>query len=77
MAAAKGPIYKSKNILCDGELADQLAEAVSRLVKEMESSVPIKRGQCEIGFGVSKTKRGIAADSVISIARAIKSLRGW
>jgi hypothetical protein len=30
-----------------------------------------------VGFGVDKTQRGIAADAVISIAKAIKALKGW
>ena len=44
----------------------------------MRDSVPITKGTTYVvGYGVNKAKRGIAADAVISIARAIKSLRGW
>ena len=77
--AARASIHKEDDSLLDSdkELVSQLQNAMLTLIDEMRSSIPIKKGQCTIGYGVSKAKRGIAADSVISIARAIKALKGW
>lgn len=75
--AAKDKIYREDDYLANSDLADQLREAVSHLIEEMKTSIPINKSLVGLGFGVSKTKRSIAADSVISITRAIKSLKGW
>ncbi len=77
MAAAKGPVYKEKDVIINTELLSQLTDAVSVLEDAMKATIPIYLGTSESGFGVSKTQRGIAADTVISIARAIKGLKGW
>lgn len=77
MAAAKAQIFKEKGLVGNTELLGQLNAAVEELAIQMEATIPINRGRTEVGFGVSKTQRGIAADSVISIARAIKALKGW
>ena len=77
MAKTKGTIYKEENTISQPELLNQLMDAVRELEEKMKATVPIKRGQLRIGFGVSKTQRGIAADAVISIAKAIKSANGW
>lgn len=81
MAKSYGPTYKEENILCDTELLQQLDIAFAVLREKMKATLPIKkntlRGSTVIGFGVDKTQRGIAADSVISIAKAIKALKGW
>jgi len=55
----------------------QLDDAVAVLKAKMRASIPIKRGGHRVGYGVCKAQRGIAADQIISIARAIKSLKGW
>ncbi|MCK5613407.1 hypothetical protein KAR91_66670 [Candidatus Pacearchaeota archaeon] len=73
------PIYKKKDIIAEHErkLLDQLSDAVADLEINMQTSVPITKGTCQIGFGVRKLQRSIAADRVISIAKAIKALKGW
>lgn len=78
--AVKGPIYREKGVICDPELLKQLNDAFVELETHMKSSIPIKgnmSGSTTVGFGVDKTQRGIAADTVISIAKAIKALKGW
>ena len=75
--ANKGPIYREKNVVADKELLVQLYDAVRYLEEKMEATLPIQRGGSLSGYGVSKAQRGIAADSVISIAKAIKALKGW
>jgi hypothetical protein len=77
MATAKGPIFQLKGSIGNPELLDQLQEAVEELAIRMKATVPIKKGQVEVGFGVDKTQRNIAADAVISIVKAIKSVKGW
>ena len=81
MAAAKAPVYTEKDFVCDSDLLKQLYEAVAELEEKMKATLPIKKGNSSgsrtIGFGVNKAQKGIAADSVISVARAIKSLKGW
>jgi len=73
---AKAPIYK-EGCVEHPELLQQLRDAVEELELQMQASVPIKKEHRIVGFGVSKTKRGIAIDAIISIAKAIKSQRGW
>jgi len=77
--AARANIYKENDYLSESdiEFVNQLENAVFELINQMRSSIPIIKGQCKIGYGVSKAKRGIAADSVISITKAIKALKGW
>ncbi len=81
MAAHKATIHKLEGLIDKPELLDQLRDAVAELEVKMKASIPINRntvtGSQTVGYGVSKAQRGIAADSVISIARAIKALRGW
>lgn len=75
--ATKANIYTEKNSVRDSELLAKLREAIDELEYQMRATVPISKANCRIGWGVSKAKRGIAADAVISIARAIKALKGW
>ena len=75
--AAKAPVYREKKIVCDPELLKQLHDAVFELEEKMKATIPISKGNSPSGFGVSKVQKGIAADSVISVVRAIKSLKGW
>lgn len=79
--ATKAPVYKEKNTVCNTELLKQLYDAVAELEENMKATLPIRKGNMSgsrtIGFGVNKAQKGIAADSVISIARAIKSLKSW
>lgn len=76
--ANKGPIYQEEDIVANNELLDQLREAVQQLGEKMKAAAPIYKGTTHvIGYGVNKSQRGIAADAVISIARAIKALKGW
>jgi|GEM_PF-4693745 len=77
MAAAKAPIFKEEGIVGNPELLDQLNAAVEELATQMKATVPIKKGATRIGFGVNKLQRNLAADTVIAVARAIKSLKGW
>jgi len=72
----KAPIYKEKNFMANKDLFTQLKEAVDNLEHTMQASEPIYRTSI-VGYGVSKAKRAIAADAVISIARQIKGLKGW
>jgi len=74
---SKAPIYKEENVSEYPELFQQLVDAVEELGLQMKATVPIKRAHRTVGFGVSKTKRGIAVDAIISIAKAIKSQKGW
>lgn len=78
---AKGPIYKEEGVISNPELLDQLNVAFVELESKMKALIPIKKGNysgsCIVGYGVNKAQRGIAADAVISIAKAIKSLKGW
>lgn len=73
----KASIYKEEEVLCNSELLTQLKNAVTELEEKMKASILISKGRCKVGFGVSKAQRGIAADAVISVARAIKNLKGW
>ena len=77
--AAKAKIYPEKNYPADAALITQLREAVERLEEESRAVKPIQRGRAgsTMGYGVNKSQRSIAADSVISIAKAIKSIGGW
>lgn len=79
--SSKGEIYLDEGHVGGQSFLRQLHEAVNELEHKMKASVPIKKGNFSgsrvIGYGVSKAQRGIAADSVISIARAIKALKGW
>ncbi len=75
--ANKGPIYKKKGIVANSELLAQLQAAVNELEARMVTNIQIHKGIHEAGWGVSKAQRGIAADAVISIVRAIKGLKGW
>jgi hypothetical protein len=78
--AFKGPLYEEKDFIANGDTAmlDQLKNAVAELETRMRTSKPISGYRIKPGlFGVDKAQRGIAADSVISIARAIKALKGW
>jgi len=77
LARNKAPIYREENVVCNPVLIRQLYDAAERLEEAMKATVPISRGTTKMGFGVSKTQKDIAADAVISIARAIKSLKGW
>ncbi len=77
MAKAKGPIYSEKNTVGNKELLDQLKQAVLILEERMKATAPINKGGCPIGFGVDKANRGIAVDAVVSIAKTIKSQKGW
>lgn len=77
MAAARGLMYNEKGTLENPELLKQLNDAFIDLETAMRASIPIKRRDTIKGYGVNKTQRGIAADAVISIARAIKGLKGW
>ena len=77
MARANGPIYTKENTIGDFDLLKQLQEAIIVLEETMKADISITKGPTRVGYGVNKAKRGIAADAVISIARAIKSLKGW
>lgn len=81
MATKKIPVYQEKDAVCNPVLIKQLYEAVGCLEEAMRATIPITRsnssGAVSIGFGTSKTQKDIAVDTVISIARAIKSLKGW
>ncbi len=77
MAKAKGPIYKEENVISDPILLGQLSEAFLELEEKMKAVVSITKYGDRVGWGVNKAQRGLAADRVISIARAIKSLKGW
>lgn len=75
--AAKSAIYPEEDQIGNSELLKQLKEAVLELEYRMMAKTPIHKGRTRVGWGVSKTHRSIAADGVISIAKAIKSLKGW
>lgn len=77
MASRKGPVYKEEDVLCNISLLNDLKYAVECLEEKMKAVAPIMKSDRRIGWGVSKTHRSIAADHVISIAKAIKSLKGW
>lgn len=77
---ARAPIYdKEKGFISDNDLdlLHRLDDAFVELRERMMATKQIYKGRAKIGFGVDKAQRGIAADSVISIARAIKALKGW
>lgn len=73
----KASIYQIKGAIDKPELLDQLRQAMEELEIRMKATIPIFKGGSKFGFGVSKVQREIAADSVISIAKAIKALKGW
>jgi len=75
--AAKAKIYTEINYPADAALINQLREAVERLAESSKAVVPISKSRSVIGYGVNKSQRSIESDSVISIAKAIKSLGGW
>lgn len=74
---AKAAIYSVENCACDSELLTQLKDAVIGLEEKMKASAPITKAGSRVGWGVNKAQRSIAADSIISIARSIKALKGW
>lgn len=73
----KPVFYKEEGLLVNKDLLEQLKAAVAMLEEKMKTIIPIQRGGTRVGFGVSKSDKMIAADNVISIARAIRSLPGW
>lgn len=75
--SAKAPIYSEKDQADNAELLSQLREAVDELERKMRAATTISRGGHQVGWGVNKAQRSIAADSVISITKAIKVLKGW
>ena len=75
--AAKARIYVEENHPADADLINQLREAIEHLEYVSRATKPIFRGDSQVGYGVDKSQRGIAADSIISIIRAIKSKGGW
>ena len=75
--ANKGPIYREKGTATNCDLLKQLYAAVAILEENMYADSEIYNGVHTAGWGVKKLNRSIAADSVISIARAIKALKGW
>ena len=77
MAKLKAPIFRTEGFIDNSELLDQLRMAVTELKLKMQATISITNGGREVGFGVSKAQRGIAADAVISIAKAIKNSKGW
>ena len=75
--ATKAKIFSEINYPADAALINQLRDAVERLAESSKAVVPISKARCVIGYGVNKSQRGIEADSVISITKAIKSIGGW
>ncbi len=75
--AQKASIYTERGAICNTDLLVQLEDTVLNLRSKMEASTPIFKNEQQIGFGVSKAQRGIAADAVISVVKAIKTLKGW
>lgn len=75
--AKKAPIYREEGIIGNKELLDQLKIAIDQLEIKMKASTVIYKGTQSIGFGVNKLQRNLAADTVIVVAKAIKSLKGW
>lgn len=75
--AMKAPIYTDEKQVGEAILLNQLKEAVIELEDKMRATILISNGGRGVGWGVKKIHRSIAADSVMSIARAIKSLKGW
>ena len=75
--AAKAKIYTEEEHTADADLIKQLREAVERLEYESRATKPIYKHKTVVGYGVDKAQRSIAADSVISITKAIKSKGGW
>lgn len=75
--APKGKIYIEKDVIANPELLTQLQDAVVQLGEKMKAAQPIMKAHARVGWGVDKAQRGIAADAVVSIAKAIKSLKGW
>ena len=75
--ARKAKIYSDVNYPADAALINQLREAVERLAESSKAVVPISKARCVVGYGVDKSQRSIESDSVISIAKAIKSIGGW
>jgi hypothetical protein len=70
---AKASIYSEDGAICNSDLLRQLNEAILELEDKMKASIPIFKGTLTVGFGVNKIQRGIA----ISVAKAIKALKGW
>jgi len=77
MATRVAPIYKEKDTLVESGLLDQLQEAVCILGNKLVADKTIMRNGHTVGYGIDKTQKDIAADRVISIAKAIKSKKGW
>lgn len=75
--AAKAKIYTEENYPADADLIQQLQEAIDNLKHFSRATKSIFRSGRHAGYGVDKLQRSIAADSVMSITRAIKSKGGW
>lgn len=74
---ARGPIYKIASEMADKDLYNQLMEAIDHLGGTMVPTRTITKARSTVGYGVDKSQRSIAADSVISIAKQIKARPGW
>lgn len=74
---AKAPFYQSKDDCVDQDLLTQLCDAIEILKQSMIPSCKIKKGIEQVGFGVKKAQRSIAADTVIAITKQIKARPGW
>ena len=73
------PVYTEKGITPKSlsDLLDLLSGAVLDLQSVCQASEPISKGGYSVGYGVSKSKKAIAADRVTSIVREIKAVKGW
>jgi len=59
------------------DLMDKIWAAVIDLEEASKAVIPIKKGHCTVGYGVSKSDKAITCDAVMSIVRVIKSSKGW
>ena len=58
------------------ELMQELWRAFGEVEESLKATVPIKR-HVRVGFGVSKEKKAIACDAIISVVRQIKASKAW
>jgi hypothetical protein len=77
MAKLKGPIYKEVNTQSCNELLEKLLATCQELDFVCRANEPISRGGTRVGYGVSESKKAIVCDTVISIVKEIKKIKGW
>jgi len=77
MAKLKAPIYKEANVQSCNDLLEELLATCQELDFVCRANVPISKSGIRVGYGVSESKKAIVCDTVVSIVKEIKKIKGW